>query len=198
LVTGRVVPGLSVRACSQCDVECTSPLTEFEPVRSDGWIDVVLYEGFSGFLEIQGDAIVPIVLSYPEPLALGREAYSTPVSALEKAVLTSLSVAGGVQQDPTLGLVALRTLDCQGDGALGVSYEIDRAGAPWYFVAGLPSTAALETADSGLGGFINATPGVAVVSAELEGRGLAIVPPASILVRARWMTGIRFVPTDPE
>jgi hypothetical protein len=198
LVTGSTIPGVSVRACPQRDVECASPLTELEPVRSDGWIDVVLYEGFSGFLEIQGDAIVPMALFFSEPLTLGLQAYPTPVSVVEKAVLPSLTGAIGTRQDPTLGLVVLRTLDCQGEGALGVSYDIDRAGAPWYFVAGLPSSAVQETADSGLGGFINVMPGVAVVSGELEGRALAIMPPTSILVRAGWMTGIRFVPSDPE
>jgi hypothetical protein len=194
LVSGLAIPGLTVRACSQRDVECMTPMTEFQTVRADGRIDLVLYEGFNGFLEIVGDGIMPIVLFYPEPLAPGQTVYATPVSVIETGVLPGLSVAAGVEQDPMLGLVVLRTLDCQAQGALGVSYDIDKSGTPWFFVDGLPSTKATETIDSGLGGFLNVATGVAVVSGQLESTGRAIVAPTSILVRAGWMTAIRFVP----
>lgn len=196
LVTGDAIPGLTIRACSQRDVDCANPLTEPIPLSADGWVDMPLFEGFAGFLEITGDAIVPMALFYPAPVERGGQVYSTPVSLVERALLPSLSLAAGVEQDPLLGLVVLRAYDCQGEGALDVRYSIDKAGSPWYFVAGLPSTAASATADSGLGGFMNVAPGVVVVDAELSPIGSRIVTPTSVLVRAGWMTAIRFFPRD--
>jgi hypothetical protein len=198
VVTGAIVPGLSVRVCAQRDVECAMPVTDFEPVRPDGWIDVVLYEGFSGFLEIQGDAIMPMAFFYPEPITRDREVYASAIGVLERAVVPSLSAAAGAQQESTLGLVVLRAYDCQGEAALGVSYDIDKAGTPYYFVAGLPSLAAVDTSESGIGGFFNVAPGVIVASARLESTGVGILKPASMLVRAGWLSYVRFIPFADE
>jgi hypothetical protein len=197
-VTGAVVQGLSVRVCPQRDVECATPLTDFEPVRPDGWIDVVLYSGFSGFLEIRGDAIIPMAFFYPEPITRDREVYASAIGVVERAVLPTLSAAAGAEQESTLGLVVLRTYDCQGESALGVSYDIDKAGTPFYFVAGLPSLTTVETSDSGIGGFFNVAPGVIVASAELGGTGREILKPASMLVRAGWLSYVRFIPFADE
>jgi hypothetical protein len=193
MVNGAVIPELFVRGCTQRDVECTAPVTERLPVGADGWIDMPLYEGFTGYLEITGDTLLSTALFYPDPLVAGQEVYSTSVGLLERASVPSLTGATGTRQEDAFGLVVLRSLDCEGEGALGVRYSIDKPGSSWYFVDGLPSSGASETADSGLGGFINVAPGVAIVTAELSSAGSPIVAPTSVLVRAGWMTALRFV-----
>ncbi len=195
LASGAVVPGISVRACAQRDVSCTAPLTENIPLGADGWVDLPLYEGFDGFLEITGESVLPAALFYADPLSPGGEVDNTPLGLLELAIVADLSGATGTRQDLQLGLVVLRTFDCQGDAAPGISFTIDKPGARWYFVGGLPSSTADETAaGSGLGGFINVAPGIAVVNAELPGSPLPIAAPKTVLVRAGWMTALRFIP----
>jgi hypothetical protein len=193
ITTGVVPPNTSARACTQADTECITPVTPSIPVSPDGWVDLPLYEGFDGYLEITSEAIVPTLLFYADPLNEAGRIDNTPLALVEKNVLPSLSNATGVEQSADLGLVYLRAFDCQGVAAPGVTFTIDRDGWAWYFVGRLPSSTATETADSGLGGFINVSPGVSVVNAELDvNRNLT--EPKSVLVRAGWMTGLRFTP----
>lgn len=198
LATGQVIPNVSVRACSQRDVECTTPLTENIPLDAQGWVDVPLFEGFDGFLEVTGESLMPTVLFYADPLAPGSEVDHTPLALVELALLPALSGATGTPQELTRGLVVLRSFDCRGDAAPGVTFSIDKPGVPWYFVGGLPSSTAVATApESGLGGFINVEPGIAVVNAALPGSPLPIAAAKSVLVRPGWMTAMRFLP-QPE
>jgi hypothetical protein len=159
---------------------------------ADGWVDLPLYEGFDGYLEISGDLIVSTTLFYAAPLGRGTRNLQSPHGLVEKSVLPALSGATGTAQDANLGLVYLRAFDCTNAPAPGVEFSIDRAGAPWYFVDGLPTSLAEQTAESGLGGFLNVAPGVSVVNAAIAATGAAIAPPKSVLVRGGWITGLRY------
>jgi hypothetical protein len=195
LASGQVIPNVFVRACAQRDVDCTEPLTEQLRLDADGWVDVPLYEGFDGFLEVTGESLMSTVLFYADPLTPGTEVDQTPLALVETALLPALSGATGTVQDTSFGLVVLRSFDCRGDAAPGVTFSIDKPGFPWYFVGGLPSSSAVATApESGLGGFINVAPGVAVVNAALPGSSVPIATPKSVLVRPGWMTAMRFLP----
>lgn len=192
--TNLVPPNVSVRACAQRDPECLAPLTPATPIDAEGWVDLTLYEGFDGYLEITADTLVPTMLFYADPLDADRSVDTVPVGVVENAVLPSLAQAIGTSQSPELGLVYLRAFDCQGVAAPGVTFSIDRAGSAFYFVGGLPSATASETSAFGLGGFVNVGPGVVVVDAELPALGRSLASAKSLLVRKGWMTGIRFIP----
>lgn len=192
--TNLVPPNVSVRACAQRDTECLAPLTPPTPIDAEGWVDLMLYEGFDGYLEITADTLVPTMLFYADPLDAARSVDTVPVGVIENAVLPGLAQAIGAAQAPELGLVYLRAFDCRGVPAPGVTYSIDRAGSPFYFVGGLPSATANETSEFGLGGFVNVSPGVVVVDAELPALGRGLASAKSLLVRRGWMTGIRFIP----
>jgi hypothetical protein len=195
LVGGGVPSGVRVRACATRDVECAVPLTSDVAIDARGWVDLPLYEGFDGFLEIRGDALVPTMLFYGDPLRVGTEVDTTPLGIVEQSLLPGLSQATGTLQDMALGLVYLRAFDCQRTAAPGVTFAIDREDVTrWYFVGSLPSSTAEATGDTGLGGFINVRPGIAVVRAELPGSPVPIASPQSVLVRPGWMTGLRIVP----
>jgi hypothetical protein len=196
IVTGQAIPGISVRACSQRDVECDEQITAALPVGADGWIDMPLFEGFSGYLEITGESVVPTVLFYPNPIT-GVDVYATPVALVERSVLPALTRELGSPQSGESGLVVLRALDCQGEDALGIQYSIDKSGSPWYFVGGLPTLRVSETAESGIGGFTNVEPGIAVVRATLASSARQVAEPTTVLVRPGWMTALRFVPEAP-
>lgn len=195
LVTSAPIPGISVRACAQRDLECADPLTPDLAVGADGWVDVPLYEGFVGYLEVRGETIMPAALVFSAPIVGADTGSGGAFALVESDVLSSLTAAIGAQQSPMLGLVAVRALDCDERDASGIHYEIDEEGVvPWYFVGGLPSGTVSQTADSSLGGFVNVPPGLSVVSAMLTTSQRTIVAPTSVLVRPGWMTVARFIP----
>jgi hypothetical protein len=193
LVAGTPPTG-SVRACAQRDVNCTNPVTPSVTIDPQGWVDLPLYDGFDGYLEITGPDIVSTILFYQDALSTESRRDTTPLGVVETQLLPMLTSALGTLQDPQLGLVYLRAFDCKNDAALGVRYSIDRASVPFYFVAGLPSSAVTETEGSGLGGFINVASGIAVVNATLSNGAKPIALPKTLLVRPNWMTGLRIIP----
>lgn len=77
------------------------------------------------------------------------------------STLAAAAHAGGL--DLSTGSLFVTALDCDGRRAAGVSYRIDRDQdrvTPLYLVNAAASDAALETDDSGLGGFWGVPPGV--------------------------------------
>lgn len=197
LVTSAPIPGITVRACAQRDLECSVPLTPDLPVSADGWVDVPLYEGFLGYLEVRGETVMPSALVFTSPVVGADTGSGGAYALVESDVLSSLTAAIGAQQSPMLGLVAVRALDCNERDASGIHYEIDETGVvPWYFVGGLPSNTVSQTADSSLGGFVNVPPGLSIVSALLAPSQRTIVAPTSVLVRPGWMTIARFIPSQ--
>lgn len=197
LVTSAPIPGISVRACAQRDLECADPITPDLAVSADGWVDVPLYEGFVGYLEVTGDTVMSSALVFTTPVVGADTGSGGAFALVERDVLSTLTGAIGAQQSPTLGLVAVRALDCEERDASGIRYEIDKEGVvPWYFVGGLPSNSVSQTADSSLGGFVNVPPGLSVVSATLTTSQRTIVAPTSVLVRPGWMTIARFIPSQ--
>jgi len=195
LRTGVAVPGTVVRACAQADVNCTAPLSEFLPAAEGGWVDVPLYPGFNGYFEVRSDTALPSLVFLARPLSVETSVDTVPFGLVETDILPSLSAATGSQQDPMLGLVWLRAFDCQGLPASGVSFNIDRAAAsPYYFIGDLPSSTAEATGGSGLGGFVNVQPGIAVVGAAVNDTGRALGSSRTLLVRRGWLSGVRIVP----
>ena len=114
LLTGAAIPGMVVRACAQADVDCASPLSDYLPASEDGWVDVPLYPGFNGYLEVLADTALPSIVFFSRPLSLETSVDTVPFGLVETNILPSLSGATGSQQDPSLGLVWLRAFDCQG------------------------------------------------------------------------------------
>jgi hypothetical protein len=75
-----------------------------------------------------------------------------------------------------------------------VSFNVDRAARPYYFIGDLPSVTAEATGGSGLGGFANVQPGIAVVGAAVNDTGQALGSSRTLLVRGGWLSGVRIVP----
>ena len=61
---GRVPPETVVRACAQRDLACDSPLTAQLPVDAQGWVDMPLFDGFDGYLEVTSPSTVPSTPSW--------------------------------------------------------------------------------------------------------------------------------------
>jgi hypothetical protein len=195
LVSGLVPPNVSVRACAQPDVNCESPVTGAVSIDAEGWVYLPLFAGFDGYLEITADTLIPTMLFYTDPLSTDTQVDPQPLGVVTRTVLPGLAAATGRQQEADLGIVYLRVFDCQQDPAPGITFSIDQEDAwRWYFVGKLPTSVVDSTSDTGLGGFLNVVPGVAVVSADLPESTTPIAPPEGVVVRPGWITGLRFSP----
>lgn len=194
LAAGTVPPDVSVRACTVIDVGCAAPVTPDLPLDAQGWVDLPLYEGFDGYLEITGPTLVPALMFYQYPLSADSRRDTAPLGLVERALLPMLTAAIGTPQDPMLGLLTLRAFDCKGDEAPGVQVSIDKPGVGWYFVSGLPSAAPTETEGSGLGGFLNVPSGITVAQFALTSREREIALPKALVSRPGWMTSLRLIP----
>jgi hypothetical protein len=111
------------------------------------------------------------------------------MTVISLASLSGLMQLLGLRQEPMTGLLAFRTLDCQGGPAPGVSLSLEGAGLRWYFVDGLPSLTASSTGSQGIGGYINVPVGVAVLEAETRD-GSSIAGTQSLAVREGWMSSM--------
>lgn len=192
LTLGPGVPpaGALVHACALPDVDCRAPLTDDYTLDAEGWVELPLYEGFNGYIELRGDTVMPTLVFLGKPLERPRST-AYPIAIVESAILPGLSGATGTMQTATEGLLTIRVFDCDDRSASGVRYSYEpAAGVPWYYVDGLPSSAAQETGVEGLGGVINNPPGVTQINiAARDGRQIAARK--RVAVRPGWMTAVR-------
>jgi hypothetical protein len=186
---GEVPAGAQVHACALADVECTEPLTIDYPLTPEGWVNLPLSQGFNGYIEIRGDTILPTMLFLGEPLRRPRPT-DYPIALVERSILPGISGAAGTMQNATTGLLTIRVFDCEDVSASGVRFSQQQEGVRWYYVNGLPSSAAEETGTEGLGGFINTPPGVSIISTT-GSTGQPLASRKSVAVRADWMTALR-------
>lgn len=193
LSTGRAYPSIRVRACGISDVDCATPVIENVAVDAEGWVDLPLFEGFNGFLEVESEEILPSVF-FLEPLdAEGRNEY--PWGVVSLASVGPLVTLVGTPQQPGRGFLAARAFDCTETTAPGVSFTLEGEGAPFYFIGGLPTGAATTTDGVGLGGFSNVPAGLAVIDA-LTPEGTSIMGAQNLVIRPGWVTTLFFQPPE--
>jgi hypothetical protein len=188
LSSGEIYRNIEVRACPLTDVNCTSPVASGLRVDAAGWVDVPLFEGFTGYLEVTSDETIPYMFYLNEPLEPQTE-QEFPLGIVSLANIGPLVGLVGGTYVPGTGVVALRIFDCQGVPASGVSLSSEPEGTAFYFAGGLPTNAAKSTGTDGLAGFVNMAEGSTVVQAFTR-NGVAIKEPQSVVVRPNWMTAV--------
>jgi hypothetical protein len=181
---------VSVRACARLDVTCASPLAG--PVETDGagHATLGLPASFDGYLELKSATAVPAIFFF-SPRPIRAETYRVPL--LSATGFGEIAKTSGATIEPARGHLLLFALDCDltfGTFAPGVAFSVEPASETtrgFYLAGGLPSTAATQTDDSGVGGFVNVAPGVVTV----RGAVVATTRPSgssSVLVRAGTVT----------
>jgi hypothetical protein len=195
LISAAPSQQVQVRACFRADVTCASPVTQTFTGGSDGMVAVTVYEGFDGYLEISSEGMIPTLLFFPSAWtpALITALEQLPVSVLPAAALRGLADSARVQLDPTGGILAMSTYDCEGPRAAGVRFEIDTAGVPFAFVNNLPVAYQDVTGIDGNAGFVNVPPGIVAVSAFPDDAN-AQASIDTFLVRTGWVTSGRVLP----
>jgi hypothetical protein len=196
-VTGFVgdseVSGVRARACTLRDPDCLSPVTPWIETTADGWVDVPLYAGFDGYLEITGPGAVPVMVFYSAPLTMNTAVDMDAVFVVDTDTALSFDrLFLGREAFPSTGVINVRAMDCTNAAAAGVQFRLEPSAVGWYYVADIPVATAQATTESGIGGFSDVRPGTVVVTAELAEDGRPLAPPRSVFVRAGWFTNIRF------
>lgn len=185
--------GTMVRACTLRDPDCLAPVSPWTAAKADGWVDVPLYAGFDGYLEITGPGAVPVMLFYSTPLTAETAADSDPEFLVDMQTALSFDRLFLMRDAfPSTGVITLRALNCANTPAPGVQFRLEPAAIGWYYVGDIPVATATATTESGVGGFSDVRPGTVVVSAELTDSGRQLAPPRSVFVRSGWFTNIRF------
>ena len=180
--TQSTPPGASVRACNRFDLDCAAPVQGPAEPAADGLIHLQLPQGFAGFLEIRSPAIISVLYFFSQPLQAERQDQFIVVS-FETA--RALATSGAVELDPELGLVAVRTMDCQGELTGGVEFSNATGGVPFAFVDGLPAIGYVVSNREGIGGFVNVPPGLVVLQGQ-EVSSAQLTGTASVVVRKGW------------
>ncbi|HEX4339682.1 MAG TPA: hypothetical protein VH062_27430 [Polyangiaceae bacterium] len=161
--------GLTVKACSLSDLDCTSPLAT-TTTDDNGHLELTVPSGatgFNGFIDLSGSTLYPTLYYFLPPLIVGGDRGRLRLPSADTIKLLASSIK--VDLDPTRGSLALVPWDCTLSPAPGVSFVIDSAGPgslTYYFEDNLPNHGATTTAaDPAIGGAVNIVPGVTRVRA---------------------------------
>ena len=194
-ISGRTPTNMLIRACYRGDLQCSRPVTDYFAPDADGIVTLPLTEGFTGYLEITSDDMVPTLLVFPAALTreLATLIESMTVAMLPPEILLEFAGASQLELNADTGVLSVNAYDCNGPYAAGVRLELNAPAVPFMFVDGLPLAFRDTTTDEGSGGFANVLPGLVVVrgfdAATMQEVGLETVP-----VRSQWVTVASLMP----
>lgn len=189
LSTGAIYPDIQVRACGIADIDCTAPVADGLSVDGSGWVDIPLFEGFTGFFEFRSAAILDTLFFVNERVEQPTR-NDFPFIVVSRASVPPLLQFVGITPQANTGFLALRARDCNDDTAPGVTFTLEAGeGAPFYFVGDLPTGDATATDSAGIGGYVNMPAGRALISATTSD-GTPIMAPQTIVIRDGWLSGM--------
>lgn len=193
LASDTAFPGLMVLACNALDSACASPLAT-GTTDSNGLASLAVAGNFSGTFRLNGAGAVPTIL-WLGALPAGATTFRAPVPILETQGLSALEAALDTSPGSTLGHVFFEVYDCFDQLAAGVavapSASLGTEAVAWYAANNLPSATATETAATGNGGILNASPGAVSLTATLAGSSTT-VGTANVVVEAQTITNVFF------
>ena len=189
---GDVPANTVVRACSTADLNCTQPVTPDLPVDALGVVEVPLYWGFDGYLEIRADGIIPSVSYLREPL-YADSVQSVPVQVAPLDALAAYAAANGTTLREDRALLAVEVFDCNWELAAGIEVRNDAGGVAFSFTNGLPTIGMSVTDGRGLAGALNVPPGVVRASGVILASGERVAA-RTINARAGWTSAVALVP----
>ena len=155
--------------CDKIDFACTGTDPKYPKglhPDSEGNINIEVFEGFDGFVQITHVEIVDT------RVYVGRPIIAPPgvkeVRLLRPFEYEVLAGVSGENPDPTRGTVIAYATDCQGEAASGVRFEspnADSGSTEFYLINQSPAVPPTATATDGdgFGGFFNLAAGSSIV-----------------------------------
>jgi hypothetical protein len=157
-VTQEAPEGLTIKVCNRIDALCSEPLAVINP-PPERQLSFQLPARFEVFLTLEATDHVPATYYFDGPVVENR------VGGLIQ-LLRLATVAGLAQQflaiqlDPTMGVLSLRSYDCNGAITAGAVFEMEpNMGVPYTLINGAPTRSIIPTDASGLAGFANVPEG---------------------------------------
>lgn len=189
LSTGAIYPDVQVRACGSADIDCTAPVADSLTVDGRGWVDIPVFEGFTGFFEFRSPAILDTIFFQNERVEQPTR-NDFPFIVVSRASVPPLLQLVGATPRANTGFLAVRARDCNDDTAAGVTFTLEEGeGTPFYFASNRPSRTATATDEAGIAVFVDMPVGGAVVRAT-NSEGTEIMTPQTIVMRDGWLSGL--------
>lgn len=200
LVGNGKLDGLSVKVCDKADPSCAAPLT-MGMTDAMGAIKLTVNtgaNGFDGYLDVSGDAILPSLIYYLPPIIA-----DIPPSDLDIPLVTKDSIglitglAGGITLDAARGQLLGIAYDCAKANAIGVQLAVSSADAmstQAYLEGSALSTMATQTDKSGGSVVFNVPAGPTDVTVKIAGAG-TLTAKSTMNVRAGAFTYATLPPT---
>jgi hypothetical protein len=189
-----------VDVCDKLDITCVDADPKYpKGLHPDpgGIVDVVVPEGFDGFVQVTGPNLVDSRIYVGRPI-VGPPSVKE-VQMLSPTDFDLLATLAGQAPDPARGTAIVLAVDCRGDGAGGVRFETPNADAetlPFYLINQSPTVPPTATATDkdGFGGFFNLPLSSAVVRAFRE-EDDAFVGESSFQILADTISYVLVAPT---
>lgn len=157
-VTNEAPPGLEIHVCNRIDALCAEPLSVINP-PPEREIRFELPARLEVFLTLQATGTVPAIFYFDGPVVEDRVGGLIQLLRLTTAVGLAQQFLN-TQLDPTMGVLSLRSHDCNGAITAGAVFQIDPSmGVPFTLLNGAPSLSIVPTDSSGLAGFANVPEG---------------------------------------
>lgn len=160
--------------CDKLDITCADSDPKYPKglhPDADGNVEVVVPEGFDGFVQVTGPELVDSRVYVGRPLVEPPSVEA--IQLLSPSDYNLLATLAGDEPDPTRGSAIVLVLDCGGEGVSGVRFETptsDSETVQFYLInqAPAPTPTATATDKDGFGGFFNLPVSSAVVRAFRE------------------------------
>ena len=179
----------TVNACGTFDGECLAPVAGPFTVPYGEPAVIALPPGFAGSLQIKSPDGLPGQLFLGRPIV--QDTTGTDVILPTMNTVSFLLFQTKQDFTPEDGIFVIFTRDCDRQLLAGVQVVNSSGGVGFYFQNQLPQKTLTETTSEGAAGFVNVPPGLASISATLNGRPMT---GTSAISRGGWVTYVEIFP----
>lgn len=167
LLAMTAIDGATANVCANTDVDCATP-ADTGTTDAMGMVTLSIPPGAPHYIEFNADG-------YPTHLIFRDGSpppnWSATTLPLDSAGLDQLVAILGETPDPARGHLGMQVIDCEGNAAPGVIFEVDTAdgqSAVGYFTTqGLPNPTLTETTSDGRVGIANVPAGPFTATAKI-------------------------------
>jgi hypothetical protein len=189
------LPGMTVQVCGRNDPGCINPLVSPMTTGVTGTVSLSVPYGAGVIVVVTGPPCADAggstcylkTLYYVDPPPTVSATTATMIEALTPASVNALAGIGGHFFDPSEGILVLQLEDCSftpGGAVPGVRFSLSSAAgmdayapdtASFYLLSSMnPDFTATQTTSASVGGYINAPPGLTIVTGTLVQGNLQI------------------------
>ncbi len=195
VVSSAPVVGATARLCSRLDPNCSSPSSTLT-TDDQGALTARVFFGFEGFFELKGTEVMDSLIMSNPPLFGDSRRPPAPIPTRAVVDFYAQQVTGAAL-DTTLGVMLIRTSDCDIAPLRGMTATIGSATAKtklFFVYNNTPRADVTSTNEEGALGFFNVPVGPALVTVTDQATG-ARLGQTSVVVRANFLSLVYLTPS---